>query len=76
MDKIQNISLRQDIFGRFLNYGTIAVDTAATFGRNTFKHVNNPVELRKVVSEQMDLYKESQLQKQADLIAKGIKGNV
>jgi len=73
LDKIQNISLRQGFIGRLVGFGTIIVQTAATFGRDTFPYVNNPIEMQKVVSNQVDIYKESQFQKHAELIAKSMK---
>jgi uncharacterized membrane protein YdbT with pleckstrin-like domain len=73
LDKIQNISLRQSFFGRLLNFGTIVVQTAATFGRNTFPYVKNPLKLRQHVSEQIDLYKEGQIKKQAEALAREMK---
>jgi uncharacterized membrane protein YdbT with pleckstrin-like domain len=72
LDKIQNISLRQGVLGRLVNYGTIVVQTAATFGRDTFPYVRNPIKFRKCVSEQIDLYKENQIGKQAEALAREI----
>jgi uncharacterized membrane protein YdbT with pleckstrin-like domain len=73
LDKIQNISLRQSFIGRIFDYGTIVVQTGATFGRDNFTYIMNPNKLRKTVSEQMDLHKDDQIQKHAEIIAKGIK---
>ncbi|MBU3966147.1 MAG: PH domain-containing protein [Euryarchaeota archaeon] len=76
LDKIQNITFRQSFIGRIFDYGTIVVQTAATFGGDNFPYIMNPNKLRKTVSEQMDLYKDAQMQKQAEMIAKGIKQSV
>ena len=76
LDKIQNISLRQSFSGRMVDYGTIVVQTAATFGQDKFPYVMNPNKLRKNVSDQVDSYKDAQIQKQAEMIAKGIKQSV
>lgn len=73
LDKIQNISLRQSFIGRLLGYGTMSVQTAATFGRDTFRYVDRPIQIKKIVSEEIDIYKEAALQRQAELIAKSMK---
>ncbi len=53
LNKVNNISLRQSIFGRMLNYGTLIVQTGATFGADTFPFVENASELKKQISERI-----------------------
>lgn len=76
LDKIQNISLRQSLFGRIFNFGTIVIQTAATFGRDTFPYVRDPNKLRKYVSEQIDLYKKEQIREQAKALAREMRGTI
>lgn len=75
LDKVQSINLRQSFIGRLLNYGNIVVQTAATLSAHGFPYVKDPHKLRKTVSEQMDVYKETQLRRQAEMIAQGMRGN-
>jgi len=53
LNKVQNIGLRQSVFGRMLNYGTLVIQTGATFGADTFPFVENASELRKQISERI-----------------------
>lgn len=53
LNKVHNISLRQSVFGRMLNYGTLVVQTGATFGAETFPFISNAAELRKQISDRI-----------------------
>lgn len=74
LDKVQNISLRQTILGRIFGYGTILIQTGATFGRDRISYVKNPKELRDTIGRQAEIYRTDQIKEQAEAIARGIAG--
>jgi uncharacterized membrane protein YdbT with pleckstrin-like domain len=51
--KVQNVNLSQSVFGRMFNYGTLVVQTAATYGANIFPFVKNASELRRHISDRI-----------------------
>lgn len=59
LDKIEAVRVNQSILGRILNYGTIViVGTGGT--EDPFYSVPNPLEFRKRVQQQIDMYEHSQ----------------
>ena len=52
LDKIESIHVRQSIFGRILNYGSIII--SGTGGsKDPFNYIPNPLQFRKQFQEQM-----------------------
>lgn len=50
LDKINNVSFRQPLIGRFLNYGNIQIQTAAELGSTTHRMVERPKELKNAIT--------------------------
>jgi uncharacterized membrane protein YdbT with pleckstrin-like domain len=54
LDKINDITVEQTIYGRILNYGTVSVQTAAKEGETVIQFVENPQLLKNVLSEKRE----------------------
>ncbi len=53
LDKIESIHVRQSIFGRILNYGTLVI--CGTGGsKDPFNYIPKPLDFRKMVQEQIE----------------------
>lgn len=74
LDKVQNVTFRQPLLGKVFNYGTVVVQSAATFGGEGLRGVSNPKQVRDVLLEQIELYRVSQIREQAEAIASSIHG--
>jgi uncharacterized membrane protein YdbT with pleckstrin-like domain len=54
LEKVEAVSVDQSLMGRIMDYGTVTVQgTGGT--RESFAMVSNPLDLRKVIHEQIDL---------------------
>ena len=73
LDKVQNVTFRQPLLGKMFNYGTIVIQTAATFGREGLRGIKDPQQVRDVLLEQIELHRVAQLQEQAQAIASGMR---
>ncbi|MCU0372099.1 MAG: PH domain-containing protein [Ignavibacteria bacterium] len=69
LDKINNVSFNQHLFGRIFNYGDVDIQTAAEIGETTYKFVHNPDILKSKITEMQENYKDYQAKKQAEFIA-------
>ena len=73
LDKVQNVTIDQSIFGRIFNYGTVRVTTA---GESTnFVGIAQPAVFKAAVTNQMEAYSQAKMQQQAEAIAKSLKQN-
>lgn len=54
LDKINDITVEQTIYGRILNYGTVSVQTAAKEGETVIRLVEKPQLLKNVLSEKKE----------------------
>src|SRR2546425_4254778 len=52
LDKIENVTCLQSLWGRMLGYGTLNVQTAAEVGSTTIEKVTRPMELKEMILEQ------------------------
>jgi len=59
LDKINNISFSQGIWGRQLGYGNIMIQTAAGHGATTYFGVENPQQLKDTITTAQEEYKKS-----------------
>ena len=56
LDRVQDVSTRQNLFGRVLDYGSVEIDTAGSIPNELFSYVAGPEMLRDqvfVLSEQL-----------------------
>lgn len=76
IDKINNVAYRQTIFGRLFGYGNVQIQTAAEMGETSYSNISHPKQLKEALSTAMELYKESQLNKQAYKLADAVDGEI
>jgi uncharacterized membrane protein YdbT with pleckstrin-like domain len=72
LDRVQNIDVRQGLLGRILNYGSVAVQTAAEQGATLSNHVGKPTLLKKTLVDAQDRYKEHEANENAKRIAASV----
>ena len=55
LDKVQNVNIDQHFWGNMLGFGSLVIDTAATYGggRVKFDYLSNPAEVQRLVFEEM-----------------------
>lgn len=73
LDKINNIHIRQSLLGRIFGYATVHIQTAATAGKGSFPFLGQPHQFKQIVLEQIDAYKQEQIYRQAEVIARSMK---
>ena len=54
MEKINNISYRQTIIGRMLNFGEVEIQTAAMDGATLYTMITNPKKLKDTIAKTRD----------------------
>lgn len=54
LDRVQDVSTRQTILGRLLNYGTVEIDAAGVGGAEVLDHVPDPGDFRDEVFVQAE----------------------
>jgi len=55
LDKIQNVTFKQGLFGRIFNYGTVVIQTAAKMGAEGLSFITNPKQTRDTILQQMEI---------------------
>ena len=73
LDKVQNVTIDQGIFGRIFNYGSVRVTTAGDVAN--FTGIAQPAVFKSAVTNQMEAYSQMKMQQQAEAIAKSLKQN-
>jgi len=76
IDKINNVSFRQSLFGRVFDYGDIQIQTAAEMGATTFKFVSSPKLLKDTITTYQEEYRQTQIAEQAQKLSQAIKDEV
>ncbi len=64
LDKINNVSYNQDIWGRMLGYGNVEIQTAATIGETVYESVDGPKNLKDTITLAQANYKHVQMSQQ------------
>ena len=54
LDRVQDVSTRQSLFGRLFNYGTVEIDAAGASGAEVLDHVPDPNDFRDEVFAQAE----------------------
>jgi uncharacterized membrane protein YdbT with pleckstrin-like domain len=72
LDKINNVTYNQTIWGRMFGYGNVQIQTAAEIGSTTYCTVEKPKELKDTITQMQEEYKRSQILTQAQELAKAI----
>lgn len=76
IDKVNNISYNQSLFGRIFNYGNVAVQSAADDfgGKKGMSFIKFPKQFKDHVTQNIDDYKREQIAQQAESMAQAIRG--
>ncbi|MEO7311887.1 MAG: PH domain-containing protein [Chitinophagaceae bacterium] len=64
LDKINNVSYSQNIWGRILGFGKVEIQTAATIGETIYESVDNPKLLKDTITSAQANYKNVQMSMQ------------
>src|SRR4030095_5259678 len=64
LDKINNVSYSQGIFGRLFGYGNVEVQTAAGHGATIYRNVEDPQMLKDTITTMQEDYKKSSSREQ------------
>lgn len=60
LDKINNVSYSQEIWGRIIGYGNVEIQTAATIGETVYKFVEKPGLLKDTITSAQANYRHEQ----------------
>lgn len=69
LEKINNVSYDQNIWGRIFNYGHVEIQTAAEIGATDYYNVHHPKRLKDTITLAQSEYKNHQLTSQAKQMA-------
>lgn len=72
LDKINNVTYKQSIWGRMFGYGNVQIQTAAEIGSTIYYTVEKPKELKDTITQMQEEYKKSQIRTQAQELGKAI----
>ena len=72
LDKINNVTYNQSIWGRIFGYGNVQIQTAAEIGSTTYHMVERPKELKDTITQMQEEYKNVQILNQARELAKAM----
>jgi uncharacterized membrane protein YdbT with pleckstrin-like domain len=76
LEKINNVSYDQAIWGRIFNYGNVTIQTAAEVGATDYKDVHGPKRLKDTITLAQSEFKNLQLTNQAKQMAAAMNFNV
>lgn len=71
LNKINGVQVRQGLFGKIFNYGTISITTASTVFN--FDYINKPNEFKTILNNQIEKYDDDRIEKQAKKMAEAMK---
>lgn len=74
LNKIQNVGVTQKLGGKFFNYATVEISTAA--GKYTFPAVKNAEAFKGMVMAQIDQFEEDRMAQQANQMAQAMAGAI
>ena len=72
LDKINNVTYNQSIWGRIFDFGNVQIQTAAEIGSTTYYMVEKPKKLKDTITTMQEEYKRSQILSQAQEFASAI----
>jgi uncharacterized membrane protein YdbT with pleckstrin-like domain len=72
LDKINNVTYNQSLWGRIFDYGNVQIQTAAEIGATTYYMVEKPKKLKDTITTMQEEYKKSQILSQAKEFASAI----
>jgi len=72
LDKINNVTYNQSIWGRVFGFGNVQIQTAAEVGSTTYYTIEKPKELKDTITQMQEEYKKAQIKTQAQELADAI----
>jgi len=72
LDKINNVTYNQSLWGRMFDFGNVQIQTAAEIGSTTNYMVEKPNKLKDTITTMQEEYKRSQISSQAKEFASAI----
>jgi uncharacterized membrane protein YdbT with pleckstrin-like domain len=75
LDKINNVSYRQSLWGKMFGFGNVQIQTAAEIGSTTYTMVAGPKDLKDSITRMQEAYKYDQIKRQAEEMAGVIAAN-
>ena len=72
LDKINNVSYGQSLWGKIFGYGNVQIQTAADSGSTTYFAVEKPKKLKDTITHMQEEYKLQQIKNQAAELANAI----
>jgi len=72
LDKINNVTYNQSLWGRMFDFGNVQIQTAAEIGATTYYMVEKPKKLKDTITTMQEEYKRSQILSQAKEFASAI----
>lgn len=74
LDKINNVTYHQSLFGRIFGYGDVMIQTAAEMGATRNRFVRSPKLLKDTITRCQEEYRVRQIKEQAESLAEAMKG--
>ncbi|MEI6684046.1 MAG: PH domain-containing protein [Bacteroidota bacterium] len=72
LEKINNVTYEQSVWGRIFGYGNVQIQTAAEVGSTVYHMVEKPKALKDMITQMQEEYKKTQIMSQARELAKAI----
>jgi uncharacterized membrane protein YdbT with pleckstrin-like domain len=72
LEKINNVTYNQTVWGRMFGYGNVQIQTAAETGATTYSTIERPKLLKDTITQMQEEYKKSQILSKAQELAKAI----
>jgi uncharacterized membrane protein YdbT with pleckstrin-like domain len=72
LDKINNVTYNQTVWGRIFGFGNVQIQTAAEIGSTTYHMVEKPKSLKDTITQMQEEYKKSFIRLEAQELAKAI----
>ena len=71
LNKINGVQVKQGLFGKIFNYGTVSITTASTVF--DFPYIDKPNEFKTILNNQIEKYDDERIEKQARKFAEAMK---
>lgn len=71
LNKINGVQVKQGLFGKIFNYGTVSITTASTVFN--FDYIDKPNEFKTILNNQIEKYDDERIEKQAKKLAEAVK---
>jgi uncharacterized membrane protein YdbT with pleckstrin-like domain len=69
LDKINNVSYQQSLWGKIFGYGNVQIQTAAEVGATGYEFVSGPAGLKDSITRMQEEYKQEMIRRQAAELA-------